>query len=147
MPSVNPASLGCIPLHFNGVNFAAFNFCELHHQRCLTSEVLKKLSPSGNVVFKCWKNIANPLAVSVSLFHFFCKIGVLQKIGAFSKTTMHNHAGLNASLTCSSTVNFSKSNMRSSSTSQLVKHSNIHVLVYRINASIYHDIKIRFFQQ
>ena len=61
---------------------------------------------------------------------------------------MHNHAGLNgnASLTCSSTVNFSKSNMRSSFTSQLVKHSNIHrVLVYRINASIYHEIKIRFF--
>ena len=59
---------------------------------------------------------------------------------------MHNHASLNASLTCSSTVNFSKSNMRSSFTSQLVKHSNIHhVLVYRINASIYHEIKIRFF--
>ena len=36
--------------------------------------------------------------------------------------------------------------MRSSFTSQLVKHSNIHhVLVYRINASIYHEIKIRFF--
>ena len=48
--------------------------------------------------------------------------------------TMHNHTGLNASLTCSSTVNFSKSNMLSPFTSQLVKRSNIHVLVYRINA-------------